>query len=544
MKFEEILDIIPHINDVECGSVADAVGMTAVVADLKKTFDDYIHGEGITSEIDIKDKFEFLISKIHEMDEIITKEGIENYLIRTCKQGEDYIPIAERDMIFNADLEEKPANIWGIISNRKFDYNLEKQKVFEAEMCNKEVKVAYLDEKVGFDACCFNINIKSFDMNKFILSCQKIDNCDGIFPMVNTSLIDELSELEPMILPGVDEHKYKKIEIKLSPYICFYFAKNNSMLNGKKNSDIYQVQTRVVPSEKAMELGNINNNSVYDVQEAIIEACDELKDIFGIEVDPKQSILSKVELNLTFEMCEEFKYLRRNLEYALTNSCCGYSVHKYYNPLKDNKKKSLENKGFEIKCDSVKLKLYDKKYETEMNGDLKIANKSLVRVEFVIHRHKQIRTYFGAYSIYLFELSQKDLEAVFKSLINKFFVKSYKRYAKTSIDMLKEIVKTIDFRNNTWQKELIRSVLSEALECNSTPAMLEETDLIDIIKKNKTAKKNLDTIIPEMLAILRETDFRSGQKDAYNVLGNFILKSYLSQNLSHNRKIYYILNDE
>ena len=371
------------------------------------------------------------------------------------------------------------------------------------------------------------------------------------------------------------DNNFKKIEVTLSHHVTFLIQKNNSPLKDgeKKKSDIYLLKTTVVPHPFYVFLGNIDNYSYEEMNKVVLDAIHDLYDLTGIVVEYDKIRLNDVELNLTFRQECDFNDLMRSVSYYQLYTRKGYVTREFRTSdagivsyLGSNSRNIREKynrmkvTGYTTASQSVIIKLYDKKAETiayanSQKFDLRIEGNSIVRLEFEIRNPDQLKRYFntGDKPVYIKDLSQEKIESVYKNLVDIFFKTPYEGcttdehehcYVKDSLTTLRNIVSSLDTtsKGGKWRTDLIKAVLSEEIFKKATPALLKEDDLSDVIKYNKTFARHPAKYKKILHDLLQESEtYKKGQAHAYDMLYNFLNKTYNLDTLSQYRWMGFIV---
>ena len=468
-----------------------------------------------------------------------------------------------------ANLSGKPMSFEAMAKAAQFE---EEKTSLCSSTVARSLSVYHLRESIGFDKTYFNVDIMSLDMKKLMLAKKECDkDTKNKVPRIEITYTDSESD-EVLGLPLLEKHNIRSIIVSLSHYTKFVFEKNNSGLtnNGKKMRDKYLLKVYVEPQPGYEYFGNVRNYNYEEMCLVIEKAIEELATLTGIIVNPKTVRLNRAELNITFMQHCNFNHLLRSVSFCQLFSgknffTCEYKIPSKTELFTDNTKRRLfvtnyqngthDNKcklyavmkkiGLQLHNDSLRMKLYDKGEETldyaaANSFDLKLPEKSLIRLEFEISRTAQVRKYFGNENkpVYFHNLSQEKIEKIYLKLVKKFFIKAYKKYAEDSLHKLKKIVSTIDPTQSNWQAELVKDILSLETINPAAPALLHEKDILSILKCNKTFRKNPEKYSKELLELLSEKKgLEKGQADAYTMLFNFLNKTYNLDTLSSDREI-------
>ena len=428
-----------------------------------------------------------------------------------------------------------------------------------------------LRETVGFDKAQFNVDIVGINYERLIESKKALlKNSYSDLPRIIIEYTDPDNPNDfPLVLP-MRENNIKKIEVTLSHYVQFVFKRNNTPLmdDGRRKSDIYLLKTTVEPPSGLEALGNLNNYNYEEMKNVIETAIIDLYYLTGIEINPKTVRLNDIELNLTFVQNCDFNNLMRSVSYYQNYTRRGYSTKEYkeadeesviYDSKPDNRTRSklkiyqpnlrMCTTGFVTANQSIAVKLYDKKRETityaeEHGYSLEFENGfSIIRLEFEIRNRKQLQKYFKSQDKLVFfdDLSQADIECTYVTLVHNFFKAPYEeKYVPESICTLKNIIETLDTsrKGGLWKQELIREVLSQEIWAKATPALLSEKDILSVMKYNRTFATHPARYKKVLLELLKESShFKRGQNTAYQMLYDFLNKTFYLASLSSNREL-------
>ncbi len=528
------------------------------------------------------------VKRVHEMREEyecrikqminVLEYGLEKYFRDHLDQENEYfVMVDERDRELEPYVERKLETYEEMNELACTNMGIRVIQSAWKEVYGDKFHLYFLREKVGFDRMQFNVDIQSIDEEKLKEAkkdCQKQSYSE--LPRIVVEYVDPDNEEDiPLALPIAD-HRYKKIEITLSHHVSFVFKKNNSKLedDGQRKRDIYLLKTYVEPQPGHEILGNIGNYSYDEMGLVIQQAVMELQDLTGIAINPDTIRLNDMELNLTFRQNCDFNELMRSVSFYQVYPRKGYAVKEYkisdeeavqFGEEKSKKKSKLKDlkmktTGFTAssKAKSIVVKLYDKKEETiayaaDRGYDLRVeGDEALIRLEFKIRTNVQLKRYFhvneNADGVYYFkDLSQERIEDTYKELVDIFFKEPYeKKYVPESLKVLKKIVSELDTsrKGGKWKQELIDTIRSQEIWKKSTPVLLSEKDIASVIKSNKTWAKRPNDYKKILWELLKESDiYPTGQRTAYDMLYNFLHKTYDFKTLSEKRRVGYAVSD-
>lgn len=513
----------------------------------------------------------------------VTASGVERFALEHQAEldldGQYYVKMDARELTVDNSVCEKPVTLDDMNAIAKCDdrYYLE-QSVWRDVYGSDLYHIYYLPERVGFDRTKFNVDIIDINIDKLLEAKRELQrNSYSELPRIRIDYIDpEDKDDMPLVLP-VPETYIKKIEITLSHHVKFRFQRNNTPLHddGRRKRDIYLLEVTVQPDTGYEVLGNIKNYSYDEMRIVVEKAVNDLYALTGIKVDTSTIRLNDVELNLTFRQNCKFDHLMRSVSYYQNYTRRGYITKEFktsdagivrcmdnimakcnteddYNRTKravEQKYAKMRSTGYVTANQSISVKLYDKKEETiayakSQGYDLKIeGDEAIVRLEFRIRNSGQLQNYFDtdAKPVYFSKLTQEDLERTYVALVDTFFKSPYeKQYVPDSLKALTAIIKSIDTskKGGKWKQELIREVLSQEIWQKSTPALLSEKDIISVMQHNKTFAAHPKKYREILLELLRESDtYEKGQENAYDMLFNFLIKTYYLRTLSSARRI-------
>lgn len=508
----------------------------------------------------------------------ILDQGVENELDKRLDMCDHYyVRLDSRDKSVDAYIDKKPDSLEEMNKLACSDLGFRLKQSAWREAYGDQFGLYFLREQVGFDRVQFNVRILSIDVDKLLKAKQDLRGSDySSLPRIVIEYVDADDPNDfPMVLP-LREHQFKKIEVTLSHHIQFVFQRNNSPLddNGRRKRDIYLLKVTVVPQLFFEYLGNIGNYSYDELCLVVKKAFLVLRDLTGIELDGGYVLLNDVELNLTFLQNCDFNDLMRSVCYYQNYTRKGYVTREFKASdeelihfcvdFKDcvtedqftKKKRRIRDKysrmkttGFTTSSQSVRLKLYDKKAETisyarSQGYDLKIeGDEAIIRLEFCIKNRDQLRRYFstGDKDVNLWDLSQESLERAYINLVDIFFKSAYEdRYVPESRDVLIGIISSLDTsaKGGKWKQTLIKEILSQEIWQKSTPALLTEKDISDVIQYNVTFNRHPKKYKEILWNLLQESDFfKKGQAHAYDMLFNFLNKTYSLTTLSSRRRV-------
>ncbi len=514
----------------------------------------------------------------------VIESGVEDFLLKTMDMVDEYYVLQEdRDKSLDPYIEKKPESLEEMERLAFSDAGFRSIQSAWKEAYGDHFGMYFLREQVGFDRTKFNVVIKSMDVKKLMKAKKKHQSQTyNELPRIIVEKIDPEDETDlPVNLP-IEENDFKKIEVTLSHHISFLFERNNSPLTdeGRRKSDIYLLKVTVEPEKGYEILGNIRNYSYDEMVQVVRNAITELYELTGIEIDKDSVQLNDVELNLTFRQWCDFNELMRSVSYYQNYLRKGY-VTKEFKAADEGivhfcadmsdcetedqytKKKhriehiysKMRTTGFTSFTQSVAVKLYDKKEETiayaaSQGYDLKIEGpEAITRLEFKIRNRDQLKRYFdtGKEPVFLKNLSQEKIEKAYVNLVNIFFKKTYEKgYVPESTEALIGIISTLDTsqKGGKWKQELINAILSQEIWQKSTPALLTEKDITSVIQYNKTFARHPKTYQKKLWELLKESPiYKKGQTKAYDMLFNFLNKTYNLKTLARKRRIGYAVSD-
>ena len=531
--------------------------------------------EAVLRVKEMRHEYEDNISSFME----ILDKGVEDVLDNMDMRDQYYVRLEARDKYVDEYIEKKPETLEEMnrVACSDLGFRLIQSAWYEAYQ--DQFRLYYLCEQVGFDRVQLNVRIVSIDVNKLMRAKQVLQGSDyKTLPRIVIDYVnpDDINDF-PIVLP-LREHNFKKIEVTLSHYIHFVFQRNNSPLDvlGQRKSDIYLLKVTVEPQSDHEILGNIGNYSYEELCCVVKQAIIDLYNLTGIEVDSRNVRLNDVELNLTYRQNCDFNDLMRSVSYYQHYTRKRYVTREYKASDEEmvhfcvdmgdcvtedqiaKKKRRIRDRysrmrttGFTTSSQSVILKLYDKKAETiayakSQGYDLKIeGDESIIRLEFCIRNRDQLRRYFGTgdKDVNLWNLSQESIEKTYINLVDKFFKKTYEeRYVPESIDALSGIISSLDTsgKGGRWKQTLIKEILSQEIWQKATPSLLTEKDISGVIQHNHTFARHPDKYKKIIVNLLKESDiYKKGQDHAYDMLYNFLNKTYALKTLSKRRRVGY-----
>ncbi len=536
------------------------------------------------------------VTRLHEMIEEyeyslinlskIVDYGVEKYIQENMDMVDQYyVCIDTRDKLVEPFVERKISSLEELNKLACTDCGFYLIQSAWREAYGNLFNLYFLREQVGFDRAQFNVDIVSFDKEKLLQAKRDLQgNSYDTLPRIIVEYVDPDDKKDyPMILPLADsENKFKKIEITLSHHVTFLFQRNNSNLKNEEEriSDIYLLKTTVEPAAGYEILGNIGNYSYDEMGLVIQQAVMELYELTGIELDPDSIRLNDVEINLTFRQNCDFNDLMRSVSYYQNYCRKGYVTKEFKasdegivhfcadrrdcitEDLWKKKKRRIIHKyskmkttGFTTSSQSVSVKLYDKKEETivyanSQGYDLKIeGDEAIIRLEFRIRNRDQLKRYFdtGKEPVYFWNLSQQKIEKAYIGLVDKFFKQAYEQgYVPESLNVLIGIVSALNTseRGGKWKQKLIKDILSQEIWQKSTPALLREVDIASVIQYNPTFARHPDRYKKILFEILRESEiYKKGQINAYDMLLNFLNKTYHLKTIGQRRRVGYAVSE-
>lgn len=511
--------------------------------------------------------------------------GVERYAAKHMedleRNGQYYVQLDARDALISNEICKKPASLndMDLIAKSDSRYYVN-QSVWRDVYGDELYDVYYLRERVGFDRTKLNVDIIEIDIDRLLEAKKRL--CHDSYaelPRIRMDYVDSDDVRDiPLVLP-LRDNNIKSIEVTLSHHVKFVFKRNNSPLmdNGRRKRDIYILEITVEPDSGYEILGNIRNYDYEEMKSAVEQAIDDLYVLTGIKINKRTVRLNDVELNLTFRQNCDFNNLMRSVCYYQDYTRKGYVTKEFktsdagivrcmdyvmngcrteaeYN----RKKRSIEKQyvkmrttGYVTSNQSVFIKLYDKKNETiayaKSHGyDLKIEDDAaIVRLEFRIRNSGQLQNYFGTEKdpVYFFQLSQEKIEMTYVNLVDIFFKSTYEnQYVPESMETLYNIVSALDTssKGGKWKQDLLREILGQEIWKKSTPALLSEKDISSVMKYNKTFSRHPEKYKKVLFELLQESDvYEKGQKNAYDMLFNFLIKTYYLRTLSQHRRIGY-----
>lgn len=512
--------------------------------------------------------------------------GLDKYIHDYVDQTEQYyVPLDARDASVDPYISKKPTSLADMAAVACYDVKHRLvQSVWKELYGEKAFRYFELREKVGFDRAQFNVDITSIDVDKLLAAQNKSRSQSyHLLPRIVIERIDpEDKEDLPLRLP-LENHDFKKIEVTLSHHVTFLFQRNNSPieLNGVRKRDIYLLKTTVEPISGHEVLGNIRNYDYDEMGEVIQKAIVDLEDLTGIVIDRNSVRLNDVELNLTFRQNCKFDELMRSVSYYQNYTRKGYTTKEfkaadegivhfcvdmsdcYTKDLFTKKRKKIERQysrmkttGFVTSSKSIIVKLYDKKEETMAYAaahgyDLKFEgeDEAIIRLEFRIKNSGQLQNYFETDDrpVYFRKLSQERLEETYIDLVNSFFKHTYeKEYVPESTNALIAIISKLNtsVKGGRWKEGLVKTILSQEVWQKSTPALLTEKDIASVLQYNPTFARKPKKYLEILMNLLQEDDYyKKGQTRAYDMLYNFLHKTYNLKTLSEYRRAAYAISD-
>lgn len=435
-----------------------------------------------------------------------------------------------------------------------------------------EAKSYYLPERVGLDACSFDVMIDDCDGQIFSEYIHTRTDAEQ-YPIIHTTVVSEDNFDKCIYIPGWDHCKYQKIEIIISPYfkVIFQYVYAVDKVTGEKRPNSYKVETRVKPPENHEVLGNISNYSFDQEIHAIFEGLDELEKM-GIFINRSTIKVHSLELNLTFHMECDFSDLKRPLQYYQKYIDARYINSLYvYNGKKkkeftwndpEEKYAKLKLSGMQSKSKNIVVKLYDKAYETIYDAKYnknpsqlisfekyaRLPKKSLVRLEFKILGKAAIFKYLS--TTYLKGLDQDKILSAYQKLIDHYFVAPYEKYYEESSKKLKTLFKRmanehITRRGYNWKIWLLQEIRSEEISSQNTPMCLESQDIEEFFWQVPTFAHDKNRYRKELYELLSTVHiFKKDYQNSYSILGNFFLKTRYFKGLSQSRRIGYTVDME
>ncbi len=528
----------------------------------------------------MRHEYELLLQRF--MD--ILEYGVDRFLDEHLDMVDQYyVRIDDRDKIVDPYVKKKPESFAEMNDIACTDLGLRLIQSGWHKAYGDRFGLYFLREQVGFDRMQFNVEIVSIDFEKLMQAKTSLqgDNYNSLPRLVFEYVDPDNTKDLPVVLP-LKKHSFKKIEVTLSHHVQFVFQRNNSPLDdhGKRKRDIYLLKTTVEPHPGFEFLGNIGNYSFEEMCSVVRSSIAELYDLTGIKLNIDNIRLNDVELNLTFRQNCDFNDLMRSVSYYQNYTRKGYVTKEFkaadeeivyfcanlddcvsYDQVERKKRRirtkysRMKTTGFTTSSKSVTVKLYDKKTETiayagSNDYDLKIeGDEALIRLEFKIRNRDQLRRYFGTgdMDVFLWDLSQSKLEKTFTGLVDTFFKKTYENgYVPESTQALIGIVSSLDTsgKGGKWKQDLINAVLSQEIWQKSTPALLTEKDIISVIQYNKTFSRHPKKYQKILMDLLVESDiYKKGQQHGYDMLFNFLNKTYSLCTLSQRRRIGFAVSD-
>ena len=511
--------------------------------------------------------------------------GVEKYLQENLDMVDRYYVLLDtRDKIVDQYIEKKPETFEEMNQLACSDLGFRFIQSAWHEAYGEQFGVYFLREQIGFDRAQFNVDIVSIDVDKLMEAKESLKGRSyNALPGIVVEYVDpdDATDL-PLVLP-IRENKFKKIEITLSHHVSFLFQRNNSPIedDGRRKKDIYLLKTTVEPEEGFEVLGNIRNYSYDEMGKVIQQAILDLYDLTGIGIDYDTIRLNDVEVNLTFRQDCDFDKLMRSVSYYQNYTRKGYTTKEFKAAdegivhfcadMSDcvtedqytKKKRRIEHKyskmrttGFTTESQSISVKLYDKKMETiayagSQGYDLKIeGDEAIIRLEFRIRNRDQLKRYFNVgegTAVYFGDLSQEKIEATYKNLVDIFFKKAYEEgYVPESLNALRGIIASLDTtkKGGKWKQDLINAILSQEIWQKSTPALLTEKDIASVIQYNHTFARRPKDYKRILWDLLRESEiYKKGQERAYDMLFNFLNKTYNCATLATKRRVGYAVSE-
>ena len=506
--------------------------------------------------------------------------GIDKYMQENMDMVDEYFVLLDtRDKIVDKHIWKKPKTLEEMNRLACSDARFKIVQSAWREAYGDLFKLYFLREQIGFDRAQFNVDVISIDVDKLMEAKNSLKGRTyDELPRIIIEYVDPDDETDlPVVLP-IRENKIKKIEVTLSHHVCFLFQRNNSSLedDGRRKKDIYLLKTTVEPEAGFEVLGNIGNYSYDEMSLVIQQAVVALYELTGIELDHDTIRLNDVELNLTFSQNCEFDKLMRSVSYYQNYTRKGYITKEFKaadegivyfctdmsNCTTENqymkKKRRIEQKyskmrttGFTTSTQSISVKLYDKKEETiayanSQGYDLKIeGDEAIIRLEFRIRNRDQLKRYFHTGededAVYFWNLSQERIEETYKSLVDIFFKRTYEEgYVPESTKALIGIISSLDTtkKGGKWKQDLINAILSQEIWQKSTPALLTEKDIASVIQYNHTFARRPKDYKRILWNLLRESAiYKKGQEHAYDMLFNFLNKTYMGETLATKRRV-------
>lgn len=381
-------------------------------------------------------------------------------------------------------------------------------------------------------------------------------------------------------------HKWKQVNIQLSPYATLKFKQNNIK---KKQQDednppiSYLMEIKVIP--KSWELGNWENYTVEEYEERVRDVIDEVRDLFGIHIKTKSVVFQTIEINNTFAFGHTMNELVRPLKYYqlyLKNfNECVYEVGKNGNKLvaahnNDVSAQELNhrnNEGMLVtglysvlkNSKNMIIKIYDKGIETQES--LHMHNKKLsmdimepqgngcyVRVEFRIKKEQKIHevfkeglseeSLFHPYHACPMEITQDDLVRIFQGLIEKYFEKPFEKYCEDSIRKIERLVESVNKEEEDWKIKFVNAVRDEEIYMRSTPMILQASDIDDVIRNSKFSRR-ASREIPIFHKLLEDcTEYPLGRDKSYEMLSQFIHTAKMEEGISKEREISFYIKQK
>lgn len=532
--------------------------------------------EAVTRVHEIRLSYDIFVKKVMG----IIDYGVEDYIANTMDMTDQYYEFLDtRDKIVEPYIKKKPETLDEMNKLACSDFGFRIKQSAWHEAYGNYFGMYMLREQVGFDKSQFNVSIIHFDIDKFMQAKDELKGKNyNDLPRIIVEYVDPDDPSDfPLVLP-LRTNRFKKIEVTLSHHVTFLFKRNNSPLDddGRRKKDIYLLKTTVEPLPCYEFLGNIDNNSYDEMSLIVQQAIADLEELTGIVLDHDDVRLNDIELNLTFKQDCIFNELMRSVSYYQNYTRKGYVTQEYkladegqvnfcanmkgvYTKDQITKKKrkivqkysKMKTSGLTTSADTISLKLYDKKEETIAYADsigyeLKFeGDEAIVRLEFRIRNKDQLKRYFGYEEeeddVVLWDLSQKMIEDAYVRLVDVFFKKTYEDgYVKESMDALIGIVSTLKTseKGGKWKQDIIKEINAQEVWQKSTPALLSEKDIASVVRYNKTFARRPNDYIKTIMELLKESDFYpKGQKNAYDMLYNFLNKTYNLKTLSDYRRI-------
>ncbi|OLA51804.1 MAG: hypothetical protein BHW40_11300 [Firmicutes bacterium CAG:65_45_313] len=381
-------------------------------------------------------------------------------------------------------------------------------------------------------------------------------------------------------------HKWKQVNIQLSPYSTLKFKQNNikKMQQDENNPPIsYLMEIKVIP--RIWQLGNWENYTVEEYEERVRDVICKVRDYFGIQIKTESVVFQTIEINNTFAFGHTMNELVRPLKYYqlyLKNfNECVYEVGKGRNKLVAALDREVSNKELNHRnresmlvtglysslknTQNMIIKIYDKAVETQET--LHMHNKKLamdimepqgngcyVRVEFRIKKEQKIHeafkeglseeTLLHPYHACPMEITQDDLVRIFQGLIEKYFEKPFEKYCEDSIRKIERLVENVNKEEEDWKIKFVNAVRDEEIYMRSTPMILQASDIDDVIRNSKFSRR-ASREIPVFHKLLEDcAEYPLGRDKSYEMLSQFIHTAKMEEGISKEREISFFIKQK